>query len=1367
MEPLRVLVVSDDPEVREEISRALARAFAAVDLESIADAEHWARAMARGDFHLVITDRRTHWGDALAILKAVKARWPERPVILFAAPREDALLTRAMEAGADACVLWAPGRLHGLAEVVREALGQAGDVRRAEAEYRELFQSVPVGLYRTTPEGRFLDANPALVAMLGYPDRDALLEANLNELCLDASTRARRQELLAREGVIRHFEMRIRRRDGSVIWVEDNARARRDAQGVVRYQQGSLQDITRRKEAEAALRASEERFRTIFEGAAIGIALVDTAGRPVQSNPALQRMLGYTEQELRRMAFVEFTHPADRALDWALFRELFAGKRDHYQMEKRYIRKDGRIIWGRLTVSRPRGEERSYVIGMVEDITERKRAEEALRESQQQLQAIMDNAPAVIFVRDVQGRYQMVNRGYEERFHVDREELLGKTPYDLFPKEVADELLAHDRQVLEQGEPIQFEEVVPVEGELRTYIAVKFPLRDHTGKPYAVCSISTDITDRKRAEQALAEAKSRLQAVISNAPIVLWALDEGGRFTLYEGKGSAALGLDPEMVIGRGLAEVYEDVPAFLRLNQEALAGREATGVVEMKGRVLEVRCSPLRDPQERVIGVIGVATDVTEQRRAEAEVRRRAAHLEALNTIIAAATAAMELEQLLQVALEHTLRALELEKGVIWIRERRLFHGLSQEEGMAITQGIQRAGGRVSAPLVVADWAQEDGPPMEGVDVGLCASSMLRYGLRASLTVPILAEGENIGGLCVIASQPRAWSPEDIALVEAVGRQLGTAAERLRLLEETRRRLREVTLLSRVIALTAAARDLPAALQEICAELARFFGVPQAAFALLNPERTEARVVAEYLEPGRPPSMGEVIPVQGNPSMTYLLEKREPLAVADVQRSRLLAPVREILQRRGTVSLLLIPIEVGDQVIGTLGLDAIEPREWHRDDIQLVRNIARQVGQMLERLRIFSDLQERVHLMDRLQPLSESLSRPLSIEEVATAVGQGALALSGADRAAVYLREAEDRFSCPWSHGLSAHYIQQILAHVDRIPGGRLRTDPDPILIPDMETLPEDHYQWLLELAREEGYRGLALWPLVYEGRMVATVGCYYDAPRAWSQAEREVMMAFARQAAIALENARLYESLRQMNEELQAAVRARDEMIQNVSHELRTPLALIKGYVELLDSGALGALSDQQTEAVTVMYRQSERLLYMVNRLLTLQRLTAEVLQKAFTQIEILLRETATTWEPRAKEAGIELRLELADALPPLMVDPELIGQVIANLLDNAIKFSPNGGVITIRAYPHDGEVVIAISDQGIGIPPEKLEQVFERFYQVEGHATRRFSGMGIGLALCRKIVELHGGRIWAESAGEGQGSTFYVALPALEME
>jgi len=316
---------------------------------------------------------------------------------------------------------------------------------------------------------------------------------------------------------------------------------------------------------------------------------------------------------------------------------------------------------------------------------------------------------------------------------------------------------------------------------------------------------------------------------------------------------------------------------------------------------------------------------------------------------------------------------------------------------------------------------------------------------------------------------------------------------------------------------------------------------------------------------------------------------------------------------------------------------------------------------------------------------------------------------------------------------------------------------------------------------------------PLISKGKAVGVLTIDHREPGVYGAESAEMAEAFANQVAIAVENARLYAAQQEINAQLRAALRAKDEMIQNVSHELRTPLTIIMGYAQLLDEAALGDLAAEQQQAVAIVRHQGERLLFMVNRLLTLQTFGPEKLRRMELHLASWLTEVVAPWQVRTAQAGIQLAVEVEAGLPPIAADADFLGQVLENLLDNAVKFSPGGGTVTVRAYvederrmtnderpgPTDGgrrslvvgrssqgaiarPVVIAVSDQGVGIPRDKLQQIFRRFYQVNGGTTRQFGGVGIGLALCQTIVAAHGGRIWAESAGEGQGSTFYVALP-----
>lgn len=237
--------------------------------------------------------------------------------------------------------------------------------------------------------------------------------------------------------------------------------------------------------------------------------------------------------------------------------------------------------------------------------------------------------------------------------------------------------------------------------------------------------------------------------------------------------------------------------------------------------------------------------------------------------------------------------------------------------------------------------------------------------------------------------------------------------------------------------------------------------------------------------------------------------------------------------------------------------------------------------------------------------------------------------------------------------------------------------------------------------------------------------------------------------------------EALQQLNHELEAALRVKEQMLANVSHELRTPLTIILGYSHMLADGEFGVLSEEQRSMIDEISGSSLRLQKMVNQLILLQSLNRSN-ESTRTDLTTLIFKGASTWRPLAARSGIKIGLSVAANVEDVTVDGYLFEQVIHNLFENAIKFSPPGSQIKFEARTTAREVILTIADEGIGIPPQNQSQVFEPFYQGDGSATRTHGGMGIGLALCRNIVQAHGGRIWVESLGNSQGSTFYIALP-----
>jgi PAS domain S-box-containing protein len=264
---------------------------------------------------------------------------------------------------------------------------------------------------------------------------------------------------------------------------------------------------TQLKQVEEALRESEALFRAIFEGAAIGMALVDMEGRPVVSNPALEDMLGYSGGELRNMVFTEFTHPEDATTDWELFKELIEGKRDCYQIEKRYYRKDGRLVWGRLTVSliRRAGGKPHLAIGMVEDITERKRAEKKIREQAE----LLDKAQEAIFVRDFEHRIIYWNKGAERLYGWTQEEAIGKNSNQLL---YSPQLIEAQKSVMEKGEWAGELHQITKDGR-KVIVESRWSLvRDSEENPKSILVVNTDITEKKRLEARFLRAQ-RMESI--------------------------------------------------------------------------------------------------------------------------------------------------------------------------------------------------------------------------------------------------------------------------------------------------------------------------------------------------------------------------------------------------------------------------------------------------------------------------------------------------------------------------------------------------------------------------------------------------------------------------------------------------------------------------------------------------------------------------------------------------------------------------------------------------------------------------------------------------------------------------------------
>lgn len=397
--------------------------------------------------------------------------------------------------------------------------------------------------------------------------------------------------------------------------------------------------------------------------------------------------------------------------------------------------------------------------------------------------------------------------------------------------------------------------------------------------------------------------------------------------------------------------------------------------------------------------------------------------------------------------------------------------------------------------------------------------------------------------------------------------------------------------------------------------------------------------------------------------------------------------------------------------------------------------------------------LQKRIQKLLALNQASRAIGRAMSLREVVRNTLQAAVQLADTERAVVLLLEE----CCP-SMFAPEESLEAWQLDAQQGVGGRALADQRPRVVAD--TAQDSGISAEL---RHLGVGSCVVAPLISAGQPSGLLYALNPHPTNFGEDQVDILSVLASQAAVAIENAQLFTQLQQAYDQLQELDQLKDEFISLVSHELRTPLHSIGGFVELLLGDKIHDPATRRDCLIRVA-GQTEHLRCLVEELLDLSRIEAGrfTIERTPLALRPLIEHVLTDLSGLAKEKGLTLQVVSPSTLPLVEGDNRRLGQVITNLVHNGIKFTSSPGQVTVTAEAKDGEVVIDVSDTGVGIPPEALSRLFERFYQAGNPSSHR-EGMGIGLYISKGIVEAHGGRMWVRSE-LGRGSTFYVALPIM---
>ena len=404
-----------------------------------------------------------------------------------------------------------------------------------------------------------------------------------------------------------------------------------------------------------------------------------------------------------------------------------------------------------------------------------------------------------------------------------------------------------------------------------------------------------------------------------------------------------------------------------------------------------------------------------------------------------------------------------------------------------------------------------------------------------------------------------------------------------------------------------------------------------------------------------------------------------------------------------------------------------------------------------------------------RLKALSEigqAVSSSLDLETVLTTIISRADQVSRTDGGAIYEYDETDRkLHLRATQGLPAPLVDWLIHQ----PIEPRRWGPDraglerrAIAIPDI-ALDTDLEATLRERLAAHAFRAMLALPLQREHDLLGGLVLVRRSPGAFEPQTIELAQSFATQSALAIHNARLFREIEAKSRALEVASRHKSDFLANMSHELRTPLNAIIGFSEALREQMFGELNTKQQEYLGDICTSGQHLLSLINDILDLSKIEAGrmELDAATFSIPQTLQYTMALIRERATRHGVQLHLGIGEGVADYHGDERKFKQIMLNLLSNAVKFTPEGGQVSVQAACAGGRLVIAVRDSGVGITPADQAALFEPFRQVGNDRTRRAEGTGLGLALTRRFVELHGGVIWVESE-PGKGSCFSFSLP-----
>ena len=635
---------------------------------------------------------------------------------------------------------------------------------------------------------------------------------------------------------------------------------------------------------------------------------------------------------------------------------------------------------------------------------------------------------------------------------------------------------------------------------------------------------------------------------------------------------------------------------------------------------------------------------------------------------------------------------------------------------------------------------------------------------LRSWLGAPLIAQEELLGVLAVGATRKDAFTPDHRRFLESVANQVAIVLASVRLHHQVVATAEQLAILhassQELISIRADAEEVYRAIHETVSRLMEAEG-----FVVALLDRQQDQITFSYLVDREERRPARRVPREGSFCGSVITTGVSRL-ISDVRE----APDQETLgqlycgDEDRIRSLLAVPLRLRGQVFGMIAAQSYRPGAYTPEDQRILEMLAFDAAIALENARLFIEEHKRRQELEAIRKATLHLTSSLELEPVLQAILKHSLELVEGDDARIFLYDGEklhfgaarwadgerrEPFSEPRKDGLTYTVVRS---------GERLAVE-------DLSAHP---------LFKDTDWEGAILGlPLLIDQRVIGVMNLAFAHPHTFTENELRALALLADQAALAIRNAHLFTESQTRAQELAAALERlqqldtlKSQFIQNTSHELRTPVTLIRGYAELLESRRLGELNSKQWAAVAVITRRTRVLTKMLDDFNAI--LDTERQKNDWKPVDLvaLVRRLTEEYQPQMEQKELTFEATLEPETAVVLGNSVHLRRVVDNLLDNALKFTASGGKVSLHIQRDETWSYLEVSDTGIGIPEDKRERIFERFYQVDGSMTRRYGGTGLGLALVKEITEAHGGEINVQSR-LGEGSTFQIKLPLMREE